>query len=67
MDNQQDFINVKHPELDGGSGNIASTSFDLGIEPKMVGGERVVKHRKSRTKNLIDAIENSQPIAEKKH
>ena len=32
--NQQDFINVKHPELEGGSGNLASTSFDLGIEPK---------------------------------
>ena len=68
--NQQDFIHVKHPELEGGSGhlmsgNLASTSFDLGIEPKMVGGEKIVKHRKSRTKKLIDAIENTQPITEK--
>jgi hypothetical protein len=63
--NQQDFINVKHPELEGGSGNLASTSFDLGIEPKMVGGEKIVKHRKTRTKKLIQAIENTQPITEK--
>ena len=41
--NHQDFTNVKHPELEGGSGNLASTSFDLGIEPKMVGGVKVVK------------------------
>ena len=48
------------------SGNLASTSFDLGIEPKMnstVGG--IVKHKKSRTKKLIDAIENTQSITEK--
>ena len=63
--NQQDFINVKHPELEGGSGNLASTSFDLGVEPKMVGGEKIVKHRKARTKKLIDAVENTQPITEK--
>ena len=31
----------------------------------MVGGEKVVKHRKSRTKKLIQAIENTQPITEK--
>ena len=62
--NQQYFINVKQPELEGGSGNLASTSFDLGIEPKMVGGVRVVKHMKSRTKKLIDAIENTQPTTE---
>ena len=31
----------------------------------MVGGAKVVKHRKSRTKKLIDAIENTQPITEK--
>ena len=43
-------MNVKHPELEGGSGNLASTSFDLGIESKMVGGEKVVKHRKNANK-----------------
>ena len=50
--NQQDFINVKHPEIEGGSGhlmsgNLASTSFDLGIEPKMNStGGGIVKHKK---------------------
>ena len=69
--NQQDFINVKHPELEGGSGhlmsgNLASTSFDLGIEPKMNStGGGIVKHKKSRTKKLIQAVENTQPITEK--
>ena len=48
---QQDFLTaVAHPELEGGSGNLAATSFDLGIEPKTVGGAKVVKHRTSRTK-----------------
>ena len=63
---QQDFLTaVAHPEIEGGSGNLAASSFDLGIEPKVVGGEKVVKHRKTRTKKLIDAIENTQPITEK--
>ena len=31
----------------------------------MVGGVKVVKHRKSRTKKLIQAVENTQPITEK--
>ena len=31
----------------------------------MAGGVKVVKHRKSRTKKLIDAVENTQPITEK--
>ena len=60
---QQDFLTaVAHPELEGGSlmsGNLAASSFDLGIEPKVVGGAKVVKHRKPRTKKLIDAIENT--------
>ena len=48
------------------SGNLASTSFDLGIEPKMNStGGGIVKHKKSRTKKLIDAIENTQPITDK--
>ena len=47
------------------SGNLAASSFDLGIEPTVVGSAKVVKHRKPRTKKLIDAIENTQPITEK--
>ena len=63
---QQDFLTaVAHPELEGGSGNLAASSFDLGIEPKTVGGNKVVKHRKPRTKKLIQAIEHTQPITEK--
>ena len=63
---QQDFLTaVAHPELEGGSGNLAASSFDLGIESKTVGGNKVVKHRKPRTKKLIQAIENTQPITEK--
>ena len=63
---QQDFLTaVAHPEHEGGSGNLAASSFDLGIEPKTVGGNTVVKHRKPRTKKLIQAIENTQPITEK--
>ena len=46
-------------------GNLAASSFDLGIEPKTVGGAKVVRHRKTRTKKLIQAVENSQPITEK--
>ena len=64
MDNRQDFIHVEHPELEGGSGSLVSTSFDLGIEPKIVAGEKVVKHKKSRAKTLIQAIETLQPITE---
>ena len=63
---QQDYLTaVAHPELEGGSGNLAASSFDLGIEPKTVGGNKVVKHRTPRTKKLIQAIENTQPITEK--
>ena len=48
------------------SGNLAASSFDLGIEPKNNStGGAVVKHKKTRTKKLIDAIENTQPITEK--
>lgn len=60
---QQEFITVTNPELHGGSGNLATTSFDLGIEPKMVGGELTAKKvNKRRQKKLIDAMEGTKPI-----
>ena len=63
---QQDFISVVHPELEGGSGNLAHTSYDLGVEQKAVGdGPSIVKYRKTRAKKLIDAMQNTQPITEK--
>ena len=62
---QQDFISVVHPELEGGSGNLATTSFDLGIEKKAVGdGASTVKYKKLRTKKLIQAMQNTQPVDE---
>ena len=62
---QQDFISVVHPELEGGSGNLAHTNYDLGIESKAVGdGSSIVKYRKTRAKKLIDAMQNTQPITE---
>jgi len=62
---QQDFISVTHPELEGGSGNLANTSFDLGIEKKSVGdGPSIVKYNKLRTKKLIQATQNTQPVDE---
>ena len=31
---QQEYMNVQHPEVVGGSGNLASSSYDMGYEPK---------------------------------
>jgi len=60
---QQEFVTVGNPDLHGGSGNLASTSFDLGLEPKMVGGEMTVKKvNKRRQKKLIDALQGTLPI-----
>ena len=62
---QQDFISVVHPELEGGSGNLAHTSYDLGVEQKAVGdGSSIVKYRKTRAKKLVDAMQNTQPVTE---
>ena len=62
---QQDFISVVHPELEGGSGNLAHTNYDLGMKSKAVGdGPSIVKYRKTRTKKLINAMQNTQPITE---
>ena len=41
---QQDFISVTHPELEGRSGNLRATSYDLGNKSKAVGdGPSIVK------------------------
>ena len=31
---QQEYMNVQHPEVVGGSGNLAATSHDMGYEPR---------------------------------
>ena len=51
---QQEYMNVQHPEVVGGSGNLAATSHDMGYEPKKVGGARV---NKARAKRVAKAIE----------
>ena len=51
---QQEYMNVQHPEVGGGSGNLASSSYDMGYEPKKVGGARV---NKARAKRVAKAIE----------
>ena len=37
---QQEYMNVQHPEVQGGSGNLAATSHDMGYEPKKVGEQK---------------------------
>ena len=52
---QQDFLTaVTYPELEGGwlrSGNLAASSFDSGIEPKVVGSAKVVSIEKHEPKS----------------
>jgi hypothetical protein len=45
---QQEYQTVQHPEVVGGSGNLAATSYDMGEEPKKVGGSRINKARAAR-------------------
>ena len=54
---QQEFMSVEHPEVVGGSGNLAATSFDLGYDAKKVGGNVVVKENKRRRTKLEKAVE----------
>ena len=52
---QQEYMAVEHPEIEGGSGNLAASSFDMEIEAKKVGG---VKVNTARVKKLEKALEN---------
>ena len=61
---QQDFISITRPELEGGSGNLAATSFDLGIEKKAV-GECSFTVKYTKTTKLIQAMQKTQPVDEK--
>ena len=51
---QQAFMSVQHPEVVGGSGNLASTSYDMGYEPKKSGGART---NTARAKRVAKALE----------
>ena len=47
-------MSVQHPEVVGGSGNLASTSYDMGYEPKKSGGART---NTARAKRVAKALE----------
>jgi hypothetical protein len=50
----QEYMSVQQPEIQGGSGNLAATSYDVGEETKKVGGSRV---NKARAKMVASALE----------
>ena len=50
---QQEYMNVQHPEVVGGSGNLAATSHDMGCEAKVVGGAKINKARAKRVAKAI--------------
>ena len=50
---QQEYMNVQHPEVVGGSGNLAATSHDMGYEPKKVGGAKVNQARAKRVSKAL--------------
>ena len=50
----QEYMSVQQPEIQGGSGNLAATSYDMGEETKKVGGSRV---NKARAKRVASALE----------
>jgi hypothetical protein len=56
----QEYMSVQQPEIQGGSGNLAATSYDMGEEQKKVGGTRISKTRASR---VVKALEGgSKPM-----
>ena len=50
----QEYMSVQQPEIQGGSGNLAATSYDMGEEAKKVGGSRI---NKARAKRVATALE----------
>ena len=51
---QQEYQSVQHPDVVGGSGNLAATSYDRGEEPKKVGGSRINKARAVRVAKALE-------------
>ena len=56
----QEYMNVQQPEIQGGSGNLAATSFDMGEEQKKVGGARINKARATRVAKALEG--ESKPM-----
>ena len=50
---QQEYMSVQHPEVVGGSGNLASSSYDMGYEQKKVGGARINTTRAKRVAKAL--------------
>ena len=55
---QQEYTSVEHPEVCGGSGNLAASSYDMGYEPKKVGGART---NTTRAKRVAKALGGEAP------
>ena len=55
---QQEYQTVQHPEVVGGSGNLAATSHDMGYEPTKVGGCKV---NVTRAKRVAKALAGEAP------
>jgi hypothetical protein len=49
----QEYQSVQHPEVVGGSGNLASSSYDMGYEQKVAGGTRINTARAKRVAKAL--------------
>ena len=50
---QQEYMSVQQPEVVGGSGNLAASSYDMGYEAKKVGGAKVNQTRATRVAKAL--------------
>ena len=55
---QQEYMSVQQPEVVGGSGNLAASSYDMGYEAKKVGGAKV---NQTRAKRVAKALGGEAP------
>jgi hypothetical protein len=60
----QEYMSVQQPEIQGGSGNLAATSFDMGEEQKKVGGARINKARAARVAKALEGESKPMVITE---
>ena len=70
---QQEYATVEHPEVRGGSGNLAASSFDMGYEPKKVGGAKISVARAKRVAKALEGgakpmvvTDTAEPLAKPK-
>ena len=50
----QEYMSVQQPEIQGGSGNLAASSYGMGEETKKVGGSRINKARAARVAKALE-------------